>query len=137
MVAPPGTSDEHISIVQYLKKANVRGAVVVTTPQEVALLDVRKELNFCKKTGIEILGVVENMSGFKCPHCSKISDIFAPTTGGAEKMSEEFKCPFLGKVPLDPSLLLTCDKGQSFVASNPDSPTSKAFELITSKLIKK
>lgn len=67
--APPGTSDEHISIVQYLKGSVIAGAVVVTTPQEVAMMDVRKEINFCQKTGVPVLGVVENMSGFVCPGC--------------------------------------------------------------------
>ena len=67
---PPGTSDEHISIVQYLKKANLKGAIVVTTPQEVSLLDVRKEISFCRKTEVKVLGVIENMSGFVCPHCN-------------------------------------------------------------------
>jgi Mrp family chromosome partitioning ATPase len=66
---PPGTSDEHISTLNYLKKTNLLGAVIVTTPQEVALSDVRKEINFCKKTETKVLGVVENMSGFVCPHC--------------------------------------------------------------------
>jgi Mrp family chromosome partitioning ATPase len=80
---PPGTSDEHISIVQYLKKTNLAGAVVVTTPQEVALLDVRKEISFCKKTNTNIIGVVENMAGFVCPHCKCKSEIFPPVSGGA------------------------------------------------------
>ena len=66
---PPGTSDEHLSIVSYLKDAGIDGAVVVTTPQEVALLDVRKEITFCKKVGVRVLGVVENMAGFVCPRC--------------------------------------------------------------------
>mmetsp|Transcript_24644 Transcript_24644/g.21872 ORF Transcript_24644/g.21872 Transcript_24644/m.21872 type:complete len:263 (+) Transcript_24644:29-817(+) len=83
---PPGTSDEHISIIKYLKGAKIDGAVVVTTPQEVALLDVRKELNFCFKTETNVLGVVENMSGFVCPNCSHESHIFKPVTGGAEAM---------------------------------------------------
>ena len=68
---PPGTSDEHLSIVQYLKGA-VDGAVIVTTPQEVALQDVRKEINFCRKVGVRVLGVVENMAGFVCPHCAYV-----------------------------------------------------------------
>lgn len=67
--APPGTSDEHLAIVQYLKEAKVDGAVIVTTPQEVALLDVRKEISFCNKVGVKVLGVVENMAGFVCPCC--------------------------------------------------------------------
>ena len=99
---PPGTSDEHISAISYLSKANVLGAVVVTTPQEVALADVRKELNFCTKTNTKIIGVVENMSGFVCPGCSKESQIFAPVSGGAGKMCEDFKVPLLSRIPLEP-----------------------------------
>jgi len=86
---PPGTSDEHISVVQYLKRANLLGAIVVTTPQEVALSDVRKEINFCKKTDLRILGVVENMSGFVCPNCACQTQIFPPVSGGAQKMCED------------------------------------------------
>ena len=76
------------------------------------------------------------MSGFKCPHCDKVSDIFAATTGGAWKMCEEFHCPFLGKVPLDPKLMMHCDGGKSFVASNPESPTAAAIEKIATGLCK-
>lgn len=83
---PPGTSDEHISVINYLKNTNMLGAVIVTTPQEVALADVRKEVNFCKKTETPILGVVENMSEFVCPHCDCSSQIFPPVSGGATKM---------------------------------------------------
>lgn len=73
---PPGTSDEHLSIVKYLKPAGLTGAIVVTTPQEVSLLDVRKEITFCKKVGVPIIGVVENMSGFACPKCKVYFKIF-------------------------------------------------------------
>jgi Mrp family chromosome partitioning ATPase len=90
--APPGTSDEHLSLVQYLQCTENDGAIVVTTPQEVALADVRKELSFCIKTSIPILGVVENMSGFVCPSCKCQAEIFKPTSGGASKMCEDFKC---------------------------------------------
>lgn len=92
---PPGTSDEHISVVQYLKKANVLGSIIVTTPQEVALSDVRKEVNFCKKTEMAVLGVVENMSGFVCPNCSCESQIFPPVSGGAKKMCEDMQVPLM------------------------------------------
>jgi Mrp family chromosome partitioning ATPase len=103
--SPPGTSDEHISLAQYLKKAStVDGAVIVTTPQEVSLLDVRKELNFCYKTKIPVMGVVENMSGFSCPGCGQCTEIFSPSSGGAEKMASEMGARFLGKIPLDPRL---------------------------------
>jgi Mrp family chromosome partitioning ATPase len=83
---PPGTSDEHISIIKYLKGTNIDGAVVITTPQEVALLDVRKELSFCVKTETKIIGVVENMSGFVCPQCKFECQIFPPVSGGARAM---------------------------------------------------
>jgi Mrp family chromosome partitioning ATPase len=101
---PPGTSDEHLSIVQYLKDSGIDGAVLVTTPQEVALQDVRKEINFCKKVGIPILGVVENMSGFVCPKCQIPSAIFPATTGGAKAMCVEMGVQFLGAIPLDPRI---------------------------------
>jgi Mrp family chromosome partitioning ATPase len=101
---PPGTSDEHLSIVSLLSLAAVDGAVIVTTPQELSLLDVRKEINFCKRIGVRIIGVVENMSGFICPKCQGHSNIFAATTGGAEKMAADMHVAFLGRVPLDPRI---------------------------------
>lgn len=112
---PPGTSDEHLSAVTYLSKANLSGAVIVTTPQEVALLDVRKEIDFCFKVNVKILGVIENMSSFVCPKCEKSSDIFPASTGGAKKMCEELKVPFLGSLPLDPRIARCCDEGKDFV----------------------
>jgi len=111
---PPGTSDEHLSIVQYLKPAGIDGAVVITTPQEVALSDVRKEINFCRKVGIPILGIVENMSGFICPSCHGESQIFPPTTGGALKLSRDMNIKLLGQIPLDPRIGKSCDQGVSF-----------------------
>ena len=120
-LAPPGTSDEHISIVQYLKKANVLGSIIVTTPQEVSLSDVRKEINFCRKTEVPIIGVVENMSGFVCPKCECESQIFPPITGGAPKMCEEMKIDLLSQIPLEPKLLLSCEKGKCFIEEFPDS----------------
>lgn len=83
---PPGTSDEHLSLVQYLAAAGVDGAVIVTTPQEISLQDVRKEINFCQKVGLRVLGVVENMSQFVCPKCHIVSTILPTSTGGAEKL---------------------------------------------------
>lgn len=112
--APPGTSDEHLSITGYLKSTPVDGAVVVTTPNEVSLLDVRKEINFCKKVGLRVLGVVENMGPFICPCCNTPSNIFPAVTGGAEQMSREMHVPFLGTIPLDPNLLRACESGVSY-----------------------
>ena len=131
---PPGTSDEHISVIQYLAKTNLLGAIVVTTPQEVALADVRKEVNFCKKTNTRILGVVENMSGFVCPNCSHESQIFPPVTGGASKMCEEMQIPMLGKIPIEPKLLMSCEGGKCFVKECPESVTAARLNQIVDQV---
>ncbi|XP_032242691.2 cytosolic Fe-S cluster assembly factor NUBP1 homolog isoform X2 [Nematostella vectensis] len=133
---PPGTSDEHLSIIQYLNQTEVDGAVVVTTPQEVSLLDVRKEISFCKKVRLPVIGVVENMSVFVCPNCKKESQIFPPTTGGAEKMAVEMKVPFLGRIPLDPRIGRACDEGKSFLSEIPDSPATSSYKDIIEKIVK-
>lgn len=133
---PPGTSDEHLSLVQFLKSAHNFSAVVVTTPQEVSLLDVRKELDFARKVGLPVLGVVENMSAFVCPKCKVTSEIFPKNTGGAAQMAHEMGIPFLGSVPLDPSLGRCCDEGINFVQKHAGSPTVKAvINIVESKLI--
>lgn len=132
---PPGTSDEHLSIVQYLSSTRVDGAVVITTPQEVALQDVRKEINFCRKVSLPVIGVVENMSGFVCPKCKNRSEIFPPTTGGGEKMAADMGVPFLGKLPLDPRIGKCCDEGKSFLTEVPDSPATLAYKTIIQKII--
>ena len=124
---PPGTSDEHLSVNSFLKESGVDGAVVVTTPQEVSLLDVRKEIDFCRKAGIRVLGLVENMSGFVCPKCTYESQIFRATTGGGKKLCKDMNIPFLGAVPLDPRIGMACDFGESFMDSFPDSPATKAL----------
>ncbi|KAJ3117565.1 cytosolic Fe-S cluster assembly factor nbp35 [Phlyctochytrium bullatum] len=133
---PPGTSDEHLSIVTYLKESGIDGAVVITTPQEVALQDVRKELNFCKKVGIPVLGVVENMAAFVCPKCEKSSNVFPATSGGASKMAEEFGVPFLGSIPLDPRIGMSCDSGRSFLDEFRDSPATQAYLKIVTEIKK-
>lgn len=102
-----------MSLVQYIQCRPCDGAIVVTTPQEVALADVRKELSFCKKTGVPILGVVENMSGFVCPNCKCETAIFSPTSGGAKQMCEDFGCELIAKIPLDPKIQVLLDKGES------------------------
>ncbi|KAL8278574.1 hypothetical protein RQP46_009066 [Phenoliferia psychrophenolica] len=130
---PPGTSDEHLSVVQYLKESGIDGAVVVTTPQEVALQDVRKELDFCRKVGVPILGIIENMSGFVCPSCGGESDIFIPSTGGADALAKEWDVELLGKVPLDPRIGKSCDYGVSFLDEHPESPASVAYVKIVDR----
>lgn len=111
---PPGTSDEHISLAETLQKeaapGQVAGAVVVTTPQAVATADVRKELNFCAKTSLRVLGVVENMSGYVCPHCSECTDIFG--SGGGQVMATDFNVPFLGSVPMDAQFITLIEEGR-------------------------
>lgn len=131
---PPGTSDEHLSVNTYLKDTHVDGAVLVATPQEVALLDVRKEIDFCRKARIPILGIVENMAGFVCPKCTHESQIFRPTTGGAARLAEEMNIPFLGAVPLDPRVGMACDFGESFLDNYPDSPASLAVGQVVREI---
>lgn len=131
---PPGTSDEHLSVNSYLKESGVDGAVVVTTPQEVSLLDVRKEIDFCRKAGIRVLGVVENMSGFVCPNCTHETQIFKATTGGARRLARETGIPFLGAVPLDPRIGMACDYGESFLDSFPDSPACVALKAVVRRV---
>jgi len=132
---PPGTSDEHLSITQYLKETNPDGAIIITTPQEVSLLDVRKEINFCKRVGLPIIGVVENMSGFVCSKCGTETKIFAPTTGGALKMCQDMQVPFLGAIPLDPVIARSCDEGKSFIEQAPHSIAAKSYEAIFEKVL--
>ncbi|CAH1400408.1 unnamed protein product [Nezara viridula] len=117
--APPGTSDEHLASTGYLKPTGNTSAIIVTTPPELALLDVRKEIDFCRKVGLNILGVVENMSPFVCPKCHVASDIFPKNTGGGEKMCKEMEVPYLGRLPLDPMLGKACDEGVSIIDKLP------------------
>ncbi|TFL01997.1 P-loop containing nucleoside triphosphate hydrolase protein [Pterulicium gracile] len=124
---PPGTSDEHLTVVNYLKESGIDGAVVITTPQEVALQDVRREIDFCRKVGIRVLGLVENMAGFVCPGCKHESQIFKPTTGGGKRLAEEMGIELLGSVPLDPRIGKSADYGVSFLDEYPDSPASVAY----------
>lgn len=131
---PPGTSDEHLSVNSYLKESGVDGAVVVTTPQEVSLLDVRKEIDFCRKAGIKVLGIVENMSGFVCPSCKHQNQIFKATTGGARKLAKETGIPFLGAVPLDPRIGMACDYGESFFDNFPLSPACAALQGVVKRV---
>lgn len=132
---PPGTSDEHLSAVTYLSNTIGNwGAVLVTTPQEVSLLDVRKEISFCKKMKIPIVGVIENMSSFVCPHCSTESEIFPALTGGAAKMCDEMDVPFLGSLPLDPKITKCCDLGENLLADYPDNAAVVELSSIVHKV---
>lgn len=121
--APPGTGDEPLTVAQLIRDAR---AVIVTTPQEVALADVRKSIRFCRQVHMEILGLVENMSGFICPSCGETLDIFG--TGGGERTAQQEGVPFLGRIPLDPALVTFGDRGSSILAEAPASPVTRAFK---------
>merc|ERR1711934_700543 len=114
---PPGT-----------RGVQVEGAVLVTTPQAVAVGDVRRELTFCKKTGLKVLGIVENMSGYVCPHCSTCTNVFS--SGGGKALAEHAKVPFLGCVPLEPRLALAAESGSSFVQKFADSQAAQSLTAI-------
>jgi len=135
---PPGTSDEHISIVQLLQQASEPdGAIIVTTPQEVSLLDVRKEISFCSKTKLPILGVLENMAHFVCPCCQTSTQMFPSTTGGAERMCRELNLPLLAQLPLDPKLCEAVDRGEEYIKAYGDSATAVAFKKLARQMIEK
>ena len=129
---PPGTGDEAMSIVQLIPKAD--GAVIVTTPQDVAVLDSRKSVTFAKQTKLSVIGLVENMSGFVCPHCNELTEIFG--SGGGEKAAESLNIPFLGRVPLEPGVVRSGDSGMPMVVSEPDSRSAAAFNAIADRIIK-
>jgi Mrp family chromosome partitioning ATPase len=123
---PPGTGDEPLSVAHVIK--DVDGAVIVTTPQDVALLDSRKAVIFSRMLGIPVIGIVENMSGLICPHCYKEISLFKK--GGGEKAARDLKVPFLGRIPIDPEMVTDCDRGMPFVRSHPDSEATRAFKEI-------
>lgn len=127
---PPGTGDEPLSIAQLIPNSN--GAVIVTTPQDVALVSVRKSINFVKNMNMPVIGIIENMSGFRCPYCDKEIDIFK--TGGGMKASMDFKVPFLGKVPIDTKIVLAGDGGEPFLNKNADTDAGKSFTKIVGKI---
>jgi len=130
MDLPPGTGDEPLSIAQLIPRTD--GVIVVTTPQDVALLDSRKAVNFAKTLKMPVIGILENMSGLACPHCGKGIDLFK--SGGGKKAAKELKVPFLGGVPIDPKIVETGDSGRPFVLQYPDANSTKAFEAIIKKI---
>ncbi len=130
--SPPGTGDEPLSVAHLIPDAK---AIIVTTPQEVALADVRKSITFCRQVQMDIVGLVENMSGFICPHCGKHVDIFK--TGGGEKTAAQKGIAFLGKLPLDLKVVEAGDAGNllEFFKTNPDSPYVQAFHQVGDAII--
>ncbi len=128
--SPPGTGDEPLSVAQLIPAT---GAIVVTTPQEVSLMDSRKAIAFAHKLNLRIVGIIENMSGMVCPHCGKKINLFKE--GGGEKVSLEFGVPFLGRIPLEPQIVTSGDEGKPFVIHQPGSAASKAFADIVEAII--
>jgi len=128
---PPGTGDEPLAVAQLIESPD--GAVVVTTPQQIATQDVRRSIEFCHALGVPVLGLVENMSGFKCPHCGEVVNIFG--TDGGRALAQEMSVPFLGCIPIEPDLVASGDKGAPIVQADPHCESSKAFGRIVRALL--
>ena len=129
---PPGTGDEALSIAQLAP--NVKGAVIVTTPQDVAVLDAIKSVKFIQKLEVPVIGIIENMSGMICPHCGDTIDLFG--RGGGKKAAEDLNVPFLGAIPLDPEMVKAGDEGRPYVLCHADTPTWKAVDAVIENLVK-
>jgi ATP-binding protein involved in chromosome partitioning len=129
---PPGTGDEALSIIQLAP--NVKGAVIVTTPQDVAVLDAVKAVKFIEKLDLPVIGIIENMSGMICPHCGDTIDLFG--RGGGEKAARELGVPYLGSIPLDPAMVKAGDEGRPYVLRHADTPTWKAVDAVMENLVK-
>jgi Mrp family chromosome partitioning ATPase len=129
--APPGTGDEPLTVVQTIPEAL---GVIVTTPQEVALADIRKSISFCKTVKLKTLGIVENMSGFSCPHCGESIDLFM--NGGGEKTAKQFGLPFLGSIPFDTGVVVSGDQGTPIMFQDKETPFTKAFSTVVDNITK-
>ncbi len=129
--SPPGTGDEPLAVAQMVGRGAL--AVVVTTPQEVAIADVRRSVSFCKTLDLSVAGIVENMSGLVCPHCGQEVELFK--VGGGEKLATEMSVPFLGRIPMDPQIVASGDSGTPFTDSQADSPAAKAFACVIEPIL--
>lgn len=127
--APPGTGDEPLTVAQTISDAK---AIIVTTPQEVSLADVRKSINFCKTVKMDVFGLVENMSGFTCPHCGEAVELFG--NGGGERTAKNMDIPFLGRIPFDQNMVRCGDSGQSYQDQYSDTPVTLAYKTIAEKM---
>jgi Mrp family chromosome partitioning ATPase len=128
--APPGTGDEPLSLCQLIQPLD--GAVIVTTPQRVAAIDVRKSISFCRRVNVPVLGVVENMSGFVCPKCGELTQILPE--GGGRKIAVDMNVPFLGTIPMDPSIAHSGDSGKVFIYHSSETPTGKILQDIIGRI---
>jgi len=131
--APPGTGDEPLSIGQLIEDAD--GALIVTTPQDLSLLDIRKSITFCRQMNMPVIGIVENMSSFVCPHCGKTTNLFK--TGGGRKIAMEQNVPFLGSIPFEPSIVESGDEGIPLLQKNPNSEAVKAFSKVVDIIVER
>jgi ATP-binding protein involved in chromosome partitioning len=128
---PPGTGDEPLSVAQLLSAKS--SAIIVTTPQQVATIDVEKCITFCRQLNLPVAGIIENMSGFICPHCGKDVDIFS--SGGGEELAERFGLPFLGRIPLDPDIVKSGDEEQPYMYFYSKTKTAGKFDEIVEKIV--
>jgi len=128
--SPPGTGDEPLSVAQTIPGAK---AIIVTTPQEISLADIRKSINFCRTVKMPTLGLIENMSGFVCPHCGKPVELFG--TGGGFRTALAMNVPFLGRIPFDPKMVECADAGESYLEKYPESEGTKAYNEIVAKIM--
>lgn len=129
--SPPGTGDEPLSIVQLVP--GLSGAIIVTTPQEIALLDSRKSVNFVKSLKVSMIGIIENMSGLVCPHCGKEIDLFK--TGGGERAAADLKVAFLGRIPIEPAIVDSTDQGRPFIRAYGKTSTARLMDEIIGKIM--
>ena len=129
--SPPGTGDEPLTVAQTIADAR---AIIVTTPQEVALADVRKSINFCKTVNMRVFGLVENMSGFMCPHCNETIELFG--SGGGEKTATQMGIRFLGRIPFDPNVVVCGDSGACYQTMHTHSAVTKAYAAIADTMSK-
>jgi Mrp family chromosome partitioning ATPase len=127
---PPGTGNESVTTMDLI--GDVTGCIIVTTPQEVALLDSRKSVNFVKDSELPIIGIVENMSGLSCPHCHKEIEVFKK--GGGEAAAYDMEVPFLGRIPLDPDVASHCDSGEPYAMFCSDTDTAQAYHTLANKV---
>lgn len=130
--APPGTGDEPLSVCQLIR--DITGAIIVTTPQELSLFDVKKSINFAKELNVPLIGIVENMSDFVCPYCKKRIEIFK--SRGGERLARNFNIPFLGSIPIDPEIVNASDSGKPFLSINSEAESRGRFEKIVKEVLR-
>ncbi len=130
--SPPGTGDEPLSVCQLIP--DIDGAIIVTTPQDVAILDSRKTVLFAQTLKVKVIGIIENMSGFICPHCGERTDLFK--SGGGEKSAKELKVPFLGRIPIEPGIVASGDSGKPYIHFQKNTDTAEVIKAISQKIEK-